>query len=414
MARFWFVSAPILSHLDWGGFLRTAIQLQQDWHQVLWISGEPVRPMLQASGLPFVTIDETGWQPNPPPPLDLTTLTPAEAMFLRYQRGLDVWMSVERVTRATQALLDLTVDHAKPDVIVSDPYLTATALVAEALDVPLVVVGYPATSHAHDGVLYPIQQVQSDESQTRLQQLFHHFGLSGVNFSDGANPSLLSPHLHLNYFTEDWYLAERPILLEQNAYVGGKPETTNQPIPAWLSALPSDAPLGFITLGLSYTGELGFFAWAAHAVARADMIPIVVIGNQPIAPDKKQELIRALPKTARLLNGVNLAHIVPRTRLAIHHGGMGVTHALLTRGIVQMVVPHSTEQRLHAKRVATAKVGLNLSAIDVRRGKLAEGTLALIHDQRVQQTAQTFAEDMIASGGIITAAQHLIQIADTH
>lgn len=412
MARFWFVSAPLLSHLDWGGFLRTAIQLQQDGHQVLWISGEPMRQMLHAAGLPFMAIAETGWQPNPPPPLDLTTLTPAEAMFLRYQRGLDVWMSFERVTHATQAMLDLTVEHGKPNVIVTDPYLTATALVAEALDVPLVVVGYPALSKPNDEVLYPIQQVQSDESHARLQRLFQHFGLRGVNFSDGANPSLLSPHLHLNYFTDDWYLAERPILLAQNAYVGGKPETTVQPLPAWLNALPPDAPLAFITLGLSYTGELGFFAWAAHAVAKAEMIPIVVIGNQPIAPDKKQELIRALPKTARLLNWVNLSHVLPRTRLAIHHGGLGVTHALLTRGILQMVVPHSTEQRLHAKRVATAKVGLNLSAIDVRRGKLLEGTLALIHDQQVQQTAQTFAENMIARGGVATAAQHLIQIAD--
>lgn len=412
MARFWFVSAPLLSHLDWGGFLRTAVQLHKDGHEVLWISGEPVRAVLEANGIPFVAIAETGWQSTAPPPLDLTTLTPPQAMFLRYQRGLDVWMSVERVTFATQALLDLTLDHPKPDVIVTDPYLTTTALVAEIFAVPLVVVGYPALAKPNDEVLYPIQQIQSDESRTRLQQLFRHFGIQGMNFSDGATPSLLSPSLHLNYFTKEWYWAEQLALLDQNVFVGGTPERATPPNPAWLDAISNDMPLGFITLGLSYTGELGFFAWAAHAVARAGMIPIVVIGNQPIAPDKKQELVRALPKTARLLNGVNLAQVLPRTQLAIHHGGLGVTHALLLRGILQMVVPHSTEQRLHAKRVATAKVGLNLSAIDVRRGKLAEGTLALVQDQRVQQTAQAFAESMIDAGGVATATQHLLRIAD--
>ena len=95
-------------------------------------------------------------------------------------------------------------------------------------------------------------------------------------------------------------------------------------------------------------------------------MPLVVVGWNPIAPEDKAKLIAALPKTTRLLNFVPFAHVLPRTRLMIHHGGMGTTHAALIHGIPQIVVPHAADQRGQARRVAQAKVGLNLTAHDVQ------------------------------------------------
>src|SRR5690606_22095205 len=172
-----------------------------------------------------------------------------------------------------------------------------------------------------------------------------------------------------------------------------------------------EKPLALVTLGSIFTGDLGFFSWAAHAAARAGFVPVVVIGWNPITPEAKAELKAALPKSTRLLNWVSFEHVLPRTRLIIHHGGMGTTHAAAVYGIPQICVPHAADQRGQARRVAQAKIGLNLTAHDVRQGLLAQGARALAQDERVQQNARAFAEELAALGGPPRAAEALANLA---
>jgi zeaxanthin glucosyltransferase len=72
-----------------------------------------------------------------------------------------------------------------------------------------------------------------------------------------------------------------------------------------------------------------------------------------------------------------------------------------------MAVPHAADQRGNARRIAQAKVGLNLTAHDVRNGALLEGARALTNDARVQQTARELAADFAALGGAPRAAEAL-------
>jgi MGT family glycosyltransferase len=176
-----------------------------------------------------------------------------------------------------------------------------------------------------------------------------------------------------------------------------------------LQAIPQDVPLGVVTLGSVFTGDLGFFSWGAQALAREGVIPIIAMGWNPVAPEKKQELINALPKGARLLNWIPFEHVLPRARLMVHHGGMGTTHHAIVHGVVQIVVPHAADQRVQARRVAQAKIGLNLSAHDVRQGMLGEGTRALLNDETVQNSATRMMQQMATLGGVERAAEAIIQ-----
>jgi MGT family glycosyltransferase len=410
MTTYWFISAPLFSHLDWGGFLKTAQALQHKGHDVTWVSGAGVRAPVESAGLPFAEIDETGWLWPPPPQPDVSQMPPQEAVMLRYTRALDTWMTEDLVRAGTQQIIDLAAEIGKPDVIVTDPFLTAAALAAEALDVPLTVAGWVAQADMDDENLFPVQKHLSEESVRRLTNLYDHFGLAGTNFSKGPAPSIISPHLHISYFTPDWYQAEGMLLLDQNEFVGGSPAPPRTPAPGWLKSIPQQKGLALVTLGSTFTGDLGFFSWAAHAVHRVGLIPIVVIGTNPITPEDKQTLIKALPNTTRLLNWVSFAHVLPRCKLAIHHGGMGTTHAVLTHGVPQMVVPHAADQRGQGRRVAQVKVGLNLSAHDVREGKLLEGAHALMRDERIRQNAERFAANMAALGGPSRAADLLAEM----
>lgn len=407
MPKFWFVSAPLYSHTDWGGYLKTALALRDIGHEVIWVSGAALAPTIQQAGLPFIELAQTGWLWPPPPPPDLTTIPPQEAVMLRYRRALDTWMREDLVAAGTQALLDAAAREGAPDVIVTDAFLTAAALAAEALDVPLAVCGWVAQRELNEDFLFPVQKTLGGESLARLDRLKAQFGLEGRYFAHGPTPSILSPYLHIAYFTEDWYLSDLPNILDQTLFVGGASTPPTTPPPAWLADIPADAPLALVTLGTTFNGDLGFFSWAAQAAARAGLLPLVVIGGNPFTPEQKQQLIRSLPKGSRLLNFVPFDHVLPRVRLMFHHGGMGTTHAAVIHGIPQIVVPHAADQRGQARRVAMAKVGLNLTAHDVRQGKLLEGALALMRDARVQQTARELAQRMAALGGAQTAAHAL-------
>lgn len=404
MAKFWFISAPLHGHLDWGGFLKTAQALTRRGHDILWLSESPIAQTVQVSGLPFHHLRRTGWLWPPPPAPDLNSIPPAQAVMLRYQRALDTWMSENLVAEAVDCLLDTAHELGKPDVIVTDPFITAAALAAESLDIPLAVCGWPAQREMNDEYLFPVQKNLGNTSRERLARLTERFGLKGVNFSSGPTPSVVSPLLHVSYFNDYWYQADQENILPQTLFVGGVPTPPADAAPTWLTDIPAHLPLALVTLGSVFTGDLGFFAWAAQAVAQVRHIPIVVIGRNPLDPAKKAELKAALPPNTRLLNWVPFDHVLPRTRLMIHHGGMGTTHAAVIHGIPQITVPHAADQRGNARRVAQAKVGLNLTAHDVRHGALLEGAKALSADANVQANARQLATDFAALGGAETAA----------
>lgn len=405
MARFWCLSAPLYSHTDWGGFLKTAQVLDDNGHDVIWVSQVQLEDVIQQKGLAFEMVEETGWLWPPPPQPDVTQMPPQEAVHLRYKRALDTWLSEELVAKGVKALLKLAERIETPDAIITDPFLPASAIVAEKLGIPLIVAGWPAQASLDENALFPVQKDLSSDSMQRLLRLFEKFGVGGINFSKGTAPSIRSPHLHITYFTPDWYANEQAYMLPQTQFVGGKKDEPSDEAPQWLADIPDDIPLALITLGTVFTGDLGFFSWGARAAAQAGLLPIVVIGWAPIEPEKKAELKRALPGGTRLLNWAPFDHVLPRCKLIIHHGGMGTTHAAITHGVRQIIVPHAADQRIQGRRVAQAKIGLNLSAHEVQQGKLHEGVKAIMEADFVAENAQRFADQMASLGGVERAAQ---------
>src|SRR5258708_31044991 len=142
------------------------------------------------------------------------------------------------------------------------------------------------------------------------------------------------------------------------------------------------------------------------------MVPIVVLGRNPIEVEKKAELKAALPPGTRLLTWIDYDHVFPRLKVIIHHGGMGTTHQAVVHGVPQVVVPHAADQRGQARRVAQAKIGLNLSARDVKNGQLLPAIRAVTSDQKVIANAKQWAADFAALGGPSHAPDLMVQVAD--
>ncbi len=411
MANIWFVSAPLFGHLDWGGFLKTAQAMQAQGHTVRWVSQTPILPFVEEKGLATSAIPATGWLWPPPPAPDLNTIPPQEAMFLRYKRALDTWLTTDLVIEGTAALLDLADEIGAPDVIATDPFLTASALAAEKMDVPLAVCGWPAMLPLDEQNLYPLQNELARESQNRVATMLETFGITGRNFSDGATPSIQSPDMHISYFNRYWHQAD-PHFLPQTHFVGGIASEPTTPTPNWFQHLPEDKPLVLITLGSVFTGDLGFFAWAAQGAYKSGMQPIVVIGYTRLEPEQKAELKSALPPGTIMLNWVDFDHIMPRLSAIVHHGGMGTTHAALLHAVPQVIVPHAADQRGQAQRASQAKIGLNLTAHDVQKGQLQPAINAIAKDAKVKDTCVKMAAKLAELGGPDKAAELVASLAN--
>jgi UDP:flavonoid glycosyltransferase YjiC (YdhE family) len=330
---------------------------------------------------------------------------------LRYRRALDTWLNDELIPPAFEAITALASERGAPDLMVTDPFLSAAAFAAEALDVPLVVAGWPAGAPLDESHLHAVQADLSRVSLERMARFRAAFGLEARYFSEGPAPAVQSDRLHISYFSPGWYAGEPPFL-PQTQFVGGAPEAPTTPAPGWLADIPPDAPLAMITLGSVFTGDLGFFAWAAQAAAHAGLIPLVVLGPNPVPPEEKAKLVAALPAGTRLLPWVDYDHVFPRLSILVHHGGMGTTHRAAIQGVPQVVVPHAADQRGQARRVAQAKVGLNLSAHDVRQGQLTPAIRAVTDDEHVRNNARALAAELAALGGPERAADLILDVLE--
>lgn len=395
--RLLFVSAQLPGHLDWGGYLRTATQLQQMGQTVLWASGKAVEPLVQTSGVPFHVLPETGWRWPPPPPLTPSAEVDVLALRrLRAERALDQWLDVTRVTRATEALITLGRSF-RPDLIVGENFVGAAAIAAEVLQLPFIVVGWPAM---------PPQVAAGDETvialaRTRLQAILAHFQATGRNWTSTGAPAVLSPQLHLTYWSPRWYSGFT--LLPQTQHVGGRAPTAAEP--GWLS---EDEPLVFITLGTSFGQDANFFTNAATAAERLGCIPIVVLGGQ-FSREQRQALQARLPANAQVYEHVDFARLLPRIAVAIHHGGAGTTHALVIHGVPQIIVPHAADQAHQAQGIVRSGVGLYLPAKEATADRFVQALAQLLPDlSKYRANAQVLREEFASLGGIKRAAMLLV------
>ena len=403
--RFLFASAPLLGHLDWGGLLSTAAELARRGHAVHWASGPEVQPLLTAHGLSGHVMAETGWRWPLPPPLPADAAdTPQEFARQRMIRSLDQWFDVERVAAAT-ATLNRIGQSAQPDLLVSEMFVAAAGLSAEALGVPFAVAGWPALH----SVLPENAQFVAEMAQERLVTLTGMFGVSGINWAREGAPALLSPHLHLSYWSPRWF-AGLP-LLPQNRLVGGIAPPAQPWNTPWLNQLPMDRPWAFITLGTAFTDDPNFFVAAAHASVHVGCLPILAVGND-VNSAWSQALRTRLPKPSVLVGRVNFSEVLPYAAVAIHHGGAGTTHALVTHAVPQIVVPHAADQARQAEGVARSGVGYRIAPKDVTVPVLVQALHhALPDDSPIRGNARALQAEFASLGGVPVAADALEELA---
>jgi len=402
--RFLFCSAQLPGHLDWGGYLYSAMELQRRGHEVLWATGQAVAPFLNHAGIPLQILEETGWRWPPPPPIQSAPDQDQETQrILKALRALDQWFDEDRVQRATTSLIAIGQEF-KPDVVVSEIFLSAAGLAAEALAVPFAVAGWPAMRPKNTGG-HPAVVC---EARDRLARLCSHFGLSAINWTTDGPPAQESPHLHLTYWSPRWYHGVD--LLPQTVHVGG---VKREPGPT--AAQPSwddSRPWIFITLGTSFGNDPNFFVLASQAAVAMGCLPILALAGQ-FLPEQENALRTMLPAESVIEQALDFSTTLPKMTAAIHHGGAGVTHALVTHAVPQIIVPHAADQFHQAQGIMRSGVGYHMAAPAVTVEMLTEALAQLLPDLSSTRTqAATLRDEFATLGGIPAAADHLEQVGN--
>lgn len=387
------VSAPMLGHLDWGGYLLTAAELLGRGHDVLWATGYEMQSVLAGRGVPSHILQETGWC-WPPRPM-ATAASAQDGQRLRMLRSLDQWLDVERVRAATVELIALG-KAFRPHLIVSEMFMAAAGIAAEVLDVPFVVAGWPAARSK----LTQRSGFVGALAQERIAVLLAEFGAVGMNWQLDGPAALLSPSLHLTYWSPRWFAGRA--LLPQTRMVGGSARPALASV--WCGQLSRERPWIFITLGTSFNRDINFFLMAAQAVVQVGGLPIVAVGDGEVAA----ALRGRVPQPSVVVSHVKFGEVLPYCSAAIHHGGAGTTHALVTYGVPQIVVPKAGDQGRQAEGVVRSGVGYCILPKQLTISLLATALNTILPSTSpVRQNAASLQEEFASLGGISKAAQLL-------
>ena len=399
-ARCLFTSAPLPGHLDWGGYLLTAAELARRGHEALWVSEPRIAPHVERAGVPFRAVECIGWRLQAAlSQQELSERTAEERSVLRFRRALDAWLTEDCVECGTRELMALAREW-KPDVILGEPFIVAAALAAEVLHVPYVQVGYPAAP-LEAGGLSDAERFVAQEGAARWTRLLETFNIMGVNWSGGLSLWPQSPHLHVCFWSREWYADEAEIY-PQTRFVGGEPQAPLSEPPRWFDQLPP-APLVLVTLGSTFTDDVNFFAGAARAATLAGAFPIVAFGDSELAPGLKEKLAARLPRCIAV-RWVDYAHLFPRLSAIVHHGGVGTTHAAVVHGAPQVIVPHGGDQGLQAVRADASGVGISLMPDQANVGRLRQAIETVLRDPGFGLRARNLATSFAALGGVTRAA----------
>ena len=402
MNTFLFTSAPLFSHLGWGGYLKTAQALLARGHRVIWATEEgEVADRIRTAGVEVAVVEAIGFSwALPEEPHDYL---PESWAAYRLQRNFDTWLPLDAVAAGTQSLLELAGTH-QAQAIISDPFLASAALAAEALNLPYGIVGMPAISPVEKTWL-PAEAVVMETGLARLDTLCGQFDLRGKHFVQlqaGVWPH--SPDLHISYFSEDWYDWRDDVILPQNRFAGGARLKPDSAPPAWLNALPDDAPLIFVTLGSTFNYEPEFFQTAVKAISSMGAFAVVATHDTELTTGLKANIP---PELAMIDNAFDLTHLFPRLRGVVQHGGPGTTHAAILHALPQMIVAPGPGQGTQAHLVSRAGLGKFLHIEEITLENLRTLIASVVSDPHIQTNATTRQAQFAALPGIAGAADWL-------
>ncbi|HET9143140.1 glycosyltransferase [Actinophytocola sp.] len=377
MSRFLLVVLPLPGHLY--PMLAIGQQLVHSGHEVVWCGPESVlRPMVGSDA----TIHPTGLRTFRR--YDETGMAGLRALWDGY---------LIPFSRFILGPVDAAVTEHRPDVIVTEQYALAGALVAHRRGVPW------ATLCTGTLELTPPPELPefADFVAERVAKAVAMAGLAG----DPIDPRF-SPHLVIALTTRgltgDAELPDRCVLT--GAATGPRPNAPDFPWHAW----DPDRRHVLVTVGTIVGHMIGDF-YERTAAALAPMAGEVqaVFVTSGVAESPWPDNVIAAPL-------VPMLDLMPRLDAVVCHAG-GVVNEALACGVPLVVAPVRAEQVALAHQVAASGAGIEIPMAEVGPDGIAAALRAVLDEPGYRHHAKRIAAEFAAAGGAAAAAAELVALA---
>jgi len=346
---------------------------------------------------------------------------------LNFQAVRDGFHTSQVVQQEAEWELDI-VNQFHPDVLVGDAWLL-TSVVGHLVDLPVVQIVRAAIHPAHPQLVWWRDippGIRSPDIAPIFNPILEQWGLCPVQRAE----DLLDGDLLLVPSIPE--LDPLPSGVERTHYVGPlvRSAQDSERVPEWLTALPRDRPVVYVTVGGgsdSVRGSNLLSLWM-DAFAETGWEVVVSTGGQPVP--------RGLRRTGNLqvFPWVPGAEMVTHADVVLFHGGYGTMMETVRAGVPSVVIPFHTEQESNGRRLQQSGAALVLSPKDddlvpldghwgggcfaalvshclpFRPHRVREAVSAVLCNDHYRASAGLLQRTQAAYGGATLAAEYLVEL----
>jgi len=164
---------------------------------------------------------------------------------------------------------------------------------------------------------------------------------------------------------------------------------------AWLDT--NDKPIAIAPGSANAHGD-DFVREAIDAIGRLNKRALVLTRYPQILPDP-------LPDHAMHVDYAPFSEVFPQCAAVIHHGGIGTCAQGLAAGVPQLIMPMGFDQPDNVTRLMQLGVGDGIVRSKFKATRVADTLSRLLNDNRVNNAASRYAEQVASDPTLDTAAQ---------
>ena len=364
--RILFACRPLAGHFE--PLLSLAVAARAAGHSVAFASGDPV--VTRAAEAGFASFEagpsesfRAEWAPRFP--LFTTLVGNAQRRFFL----TEIFANLELVPRAVD--LEVIMSDWRPDLVVREMAEFAAPMIATALGIPYVDVGY--------GALIPHDLLVDAGSAAAV-----HWAARGLNphplggafrylYIDPCPPTLQSAEIanlaavqRMRPAAGETQIAERSDVFD---------------------LLPA-GPVVYVTLGTIWNTDLNVFRVVIDAL-REHVNVIVTVGRQNDPAGLGDQ-----PGNVIVRSFIPQQQLLPWCDAMVAHGGSGTVLGALAHGVPLLVIPQGADQWGNAVHVVDAGAGRRLLRDELTTTAVHDAVMALLNDPSYRRTASDIGDEI--------------------
>jgi MGT family glycosyltransferase len=172
--------------------------------------------------------------------------------------------------------------------------------------------------------------------------------------------------------------------------------------PSWLSKLPGDRPVVYVTEGTVHSGESVLLNAAAQGLSNGGMEVIMTTGKN--RDPAKMDFGCPLAPNIRVERYVSHGDLFPHTDVVVTTGGPGTISTALISNVPLIIVPTGWDHIENAQRIVEAGVGLKIAPRNCTPERLKKAVQTILKDPSYRRNAEQIGKALQRQGGPARAA----------